>query len=230
MVSMNLAMPHTNAPELILYIWKIIDLPSISKIDLAYKISFEMCIMAPNKAEEFINRSIDKRLLKKENKDSISLSQDLAQKLKKWQIDMRNNIRKKINSLRKIDNIIDDFENVRTSDFNTLLKSFLDKGTINRAATISDKAFQLNHIDYESGIIKAKVKGTKEEFYNIEINSQDKTIIHNCHDFETNRSRNKRFCKHLAKFFLLFKEKNEKSAGKLLIDITQNINDWEFTA
>jgi len=38
---MNFAIPRNNNSETLLYIWKIIDLPSISQKDLLYKISFE---------------------------------------------------------------------------------------------------------------------------------------------------------------------------------------------
>ena len=37
-IIMNLAVPRNNASEVILHIWKIIDLPNISKKDLVYKI------------------------------------------------------------------------------------------------------------------------------------------------------------------------------------------------
>ena len=227
---MNFAIPHSNAPELIIHIWKIIDLPSISMDDLIYKISFEYFIILPQKAEEFIYRSINDGILKKDKDNYISLSNILTQKLKKWQVDMRNDLINKMESSRKMDLTIKELEGERRSDFSTLLKSFLDKGTINRAAAISDDAFQLSHIDYETGIIKAEVAGSKEEFYNIEINTGLRRIAHNCHDFENNRAHNKKFCKHLAKFFLLLKEKNAKSIGNLLKEITLNINDWEFSS
>ena len=230
MISMIFDVPQKNASELVIHIWKIIDLPSISMDDLIYKISFEYFILSPEKAEEFISRSINNGILKKDKDNYISLSNILAQKLKKWQDGMRNDIINKINSSRKMDLAMKELEGGKRSDFSTLLKSFLDKGTINRAAAISDNAFQLSHIDYEKGLIKAKVAGAKEEFYNIEINTGLRKIAHNCHDFETNRAHNKKFCKHLAKFFLLLKEKNVKSIGNLLKEITLNINDWEFSS
>ncbi|GAJ10706.1 unnamed protein product, partial [marine sediment metagenome] len=120
------------------------------------------------------------------------------------------------------------FDNNNLNKFNTLLKAFLDRGTLNRAVTVSDSAFNIIKFDPKSRIIKAEVTGSKDALYNIEISINDKFIKHNCQDFQTNRAKNKTFCKHLAKLFLLLKKKNEKSALFFLESITNEINNWDF--
>ena len=109
------------------------------------------------------------------------------------------------------------------------MKAFLDKGTINKTVSISDEDFAITEFSFEKGIIKTEVTGSKKEPYLIEINTKNQKLIHNCHDFETRRLENKKFCKHLAKLFLLLKEKDEESATNFLSEIAENINKWEFT-
>ncbi|HEY0090046.1 MAG TPA: hypothetical protein VGB37_14465, partial [Candidatus Lokiarchaeia archaeon] len=115
-----------------------------------------------------------------------------------------------------------------SSSFNALLMSFSDKGTINRAAVISDEAFNIKEIKLDLGLIDAEVHGTQKEHYYIKIDRQNKLILHNCNDFQERKAENKKFCKHLAKFFLFLKEKDEKIIVSILNDIALNINDWDF--
>jgi len=46
-----------------LYIWKIIELPYVSLIDLIYKISFELFLFSPEEAKKFIDKAIHKGYL-----------------------------------------------------------------------------------------------------------------------------------------------------------------------
>ncbi|MFW9897767.1 MAG: hypothetical protein ACFFDO_00705 [Candidatus Thorarchaeota archaeon] len=227
---MNISLPRKSTEELLLFIWKIIDLPNISINDLLYKISFELFLQSPEEALEFIQHSIKRNLLKKDDKDYLKLSQNLDKKLKNWQLERKNIISSKFNSSRKIDSLIVDLKAEKGSDFSTLIKAFLDKNTINRAANLSDEAFKINALDFDKGLIKAEVAGSKKEYYIIEIDTKNKILYHNCNDFETRRAENKKFCKHIAKLFLLLKEKNERNIVVFLNKIAENINDWEFSS
>ncbi len=227
---MNISLPRKSTEELLLFIWKIIDLPNISINDLLYKISFELFLQSPEEALEFIQHSIKRNLLKKDDKDYLKLSQNLDKKLKNWQLERKNIISSKFNSSRKIDSLIVDLKAEKGSDFSTLIKAFLDKNTINRAANLSDEAFKINALDFDKGLIKAEVAGSKKEYYIIEIDTKNKILYHNCNDFETRRAENKKFCKHIAKLFLLLKEKNERNIVVFLNKIAKNINDWEFSS
>ncbi|MFX1393766.1 MAG: hypothetical protein ACFFAH_09340 [Promethearchaeota archaeon] len=227
---MNFPIPRKKDSELLLFIWKIIDLPNISMNDLLYKISFELFLLSPEEALQFIHNSIKSKFLIKDDNDYLKLSLNLDKELKNWHTQRKNVILRKINSSRKISSLKNDLKLERGSDFSTLLKAFLDKNTINRAATVSNDTFKINSLDFDKGFIKAEVVGSKKESYLIEIDTKSKILIHNCHDFETRRAENKRFCKHLVKLFILLKEKNEKSTVAFLNKIAENINDWEFSS
>jgi len=224
----NFAIPRNNNSEMVLYIWKIIELPSISLSDLLYELSFELSLFSPNGANQFIQKVVNNNLLIEVPNNMIKLSHNLEQKLKNWHIKRKAQILKKIDSSKKDTQEIDSFDKNNLNKFNTILKAFLDKGTINRAVTVSDGAFNIIKFDLKSKIIKAEVKGSNDAPYIIEISINDKFIKHNCHDFQTNRAKNKKFCKHLAKLFLLLKKKNEKSASLFLESITNEINNWDF--
>ena len=211
-----------------LYIWKIIELPFISTSDLAYKISFELFLFSPKDAKEFIKKAIHNGFLIVGDNDKLSPSDDLALELKNWHKKRRVEISKKINKTKSITQDTDKFKKNDSNKFNILLKAFLDSGTINRAVLVSDSAITLRTIESQGKIIKAEVQGSRKNPYLIEISTIEKVLKHDCHDFKTKRVQNKKFCKHLAKLFLLLKERDEKGATSLLENIAKDINKWEF--
>lgn len=225
---MNFAIPRNNNSETLLYIWKIIDLPRISQNDLIYKISFELLLFSPNEATKFIEYCIINKLLDKDNNQFLKLSDTLDQHLKNWQEKRKNAVLQKITSTKKITQLKSDIENKNSSNFSVLINAFTDKGTLNRSVSVSDTAFELLEYDCIKGILKSKVKGSKEEYYIIEINTNNKILRHNCHDFETRRAADKKFCKHITKLFLLLKNKNEKIAEFFLSNLAEDINNWDF--
>ncbi len=217
---MNFSTPK-NATEMLLYIWKIIDLPTISKPNLIYKISFELFLFPPDKAKVFVNKAIQTKILINVPKGHVKISETQAKKLKSWQLQRKREISenflvKKTKKLKK------------GSSFNTMLNFFADKGTINRAVGISSSKFDV--IDFNKGAIAANVIGTKDESYLISINAKDKILKHNCHDFEARRSSEKKFCKHIVKLFFLLKEENQEQTEQFLSEIGENIDDWNFTS
>ncbi len=222
---MNFAIPRKDFSEMLFYLWKVIDLPIISYNDLLYKISFELFLQSPEKAMDFIDKSIEKKLMIKDVNNNLSLSHDLTKKLKIWQEKRKDEIWNKKNLKQDLKNNMKEENN---SNFRTLLNAFLDKGTLNRAATISSTAFNINVIDLKKGLIKTSVAGSKKELYYIEIDTKRKILCHDCHDFQTRRAENKKFCKHLIKLFLILKDKNIKSATSILKKIAENIDEWEF--
>jgi uncharacterized Zn finger protein len=226
---MNFAIPRDKPAELILYLWKIIDLPEISMDDLLFKISFDLFLLSPQKARDFIQLCLKNNFLVQKNKETVSLSPELSKKLENWQNESAIEIKSKLASAKKKIKIIQNLEkNKESSNFNQLLKIFLEKGTINRAVSVSDSAFKMSEFNLDKGILEAEVAGSEEKPYIIEIKVNDKILKHNCDDFETKRAKNKKFCKHLAKLFLILKEKNEKSAIIILKNIVENLEEWEF--
>lgn len=227
---MNFAIPRNNNSEMLLYIWKIIDIPTISQNDLLYKISFELFLFPPNEAISFIINCLDNQLLVKDNNLNFTLSKNLNQQLKNWQKKRKKAVLKKIVSSKQITQIQSDTGKEKSTNFNVLINSFTDKGTLNRSVSISDTAFEILECDSVKGILKSRVKGSKEESYIIEINTKKKLVCHNCHDFVTRRADNKKFCKHLTKLFLLLKDKDETIAEFFLSKLAENINTWDFTS
>ncbi len=226
---MNLKIPQ-KAPEFIIFLWKIIDLPKISRKDLLYEISFKLFLASPSNAEKLIENSLKRGLLIKNSDSTISLSENLSKRLNSWQQSRKNQIKKRIKIDQQQRSDLKQFKRTTSSDFNTLLKAFLDKGTLHRAVSVSDSAFNILSLDLDEGMIKAEVSGSKEEPYIIEMSLDNKYLKHNCHDFIERRANNKKFCKHLAKFFLLLKEKNEELTLNLLNKIARSINEWNFSA
>jgi hypothetical protein len=227
---MNIVVPRNNYSEMVLYIWKIIEIPKISIFDLEYRISFDLFLFSPKDAIEFIKKAIHNDFLKLDKNNKLSLSDDLARKLKNWHIKRRNEILNKFHNSTIIKQKIDNIKKNGSSKFNILLKAFLDSGTINRAVIISDSAIKINTFDPDDKIVKAEVKGSQNTPYIIEISADEKVLKHDCHDFQTKRAHDKKFCKHLAKLFLLLKEKDEKGAALILENISKDINKWDFVS
>ena len=222
---MNFAIPRGNTSEMVLHIWKIIELPSIQQDDFLHIISFELFLFSPKEAMEFINVAIHDGYLILEGDERIKLSKSLALELNKWHEKRKMQISEKIKDVNEFSN---GSKNKDVNKFKILLKALLDKGTINRAVAESDSAYKFRIIDPEQKIIQAKVQGSQKIPYNIEINISEKVIKHNCLDFQTKRAENKKFCKHLAKLFLLLKIKNADLASYFLESITKDIINWKF--
>lgn len=225
---MDFKIPRNSLSELIIYLWKIIDIPEISINDLLFKISFELFLFPPEQASKFIKNSIKSQLLKKNANEYISLSKNINKQFLIWQKSRRDDISVKLNELRKTKSAKRSTEVDYRSNFNVIIKAFSEKGTSNRAATVPNAALNIIEFDVKKGKIYSEVKGSKEESYFIEISSKEKTLRHNCHDFLTRRAEDKKFCKHLIKLFLLLNERNKEATLCFLKSISENINDWDF--
>ncbi|MFX1324444.1 MAG: hypothetical protein ACFE8N_05775 [Promethearchaeota archaeon] len=226
---MNFTIPRNNNSELLLYIWKIIDLPSISFNDLIYNISFKLFLLSPNEASSLINDCIKDKFLIEDNKGGFQLSAPLKQVLERWQERRKTVIAEKMETAKKITKITNNIYQNQATVFSVLIKQVVDKQTLNRAATISNSNFKLKEFNPEKGLILSTIKGSEEDPYIIEIDINKKSLKHNCHDFETRRSLNKKFCKHLTKLFLWLKDEN-KEVEFFLKDIVENIEEWTFTS
>jgi len=221
---MNFAIPRNNISEMLLYIWKVIDLPVILISDFQYRISFDLFLLSPNKAKPFIDNCIENEFLIKDDNNFVKLSEDLYQQINNWQKKRKLVVLEKMRDRKKITHL-----SKETTNFSVLLNAFVDKGTLNRSVSISEAAFELLKYDHTKGIIKSKIKGSEKEAYIIYIDINNKVLQHNCNDFETRRAMNKKFCKHIAKLFLLLKEKNENIAEFFLNQIAEDIDKWNFS-
>ena len=147
-----------------------------------------------------------------------------------WQIKRKEEISERLTSSERIKDLRVEKGNLikNSNQFKNLFKLFVDEVTAGRSASILQSDIKLLKFDAKTGILKATIKGSQENVYTIEINVKLKTLKHDCHDFQTRKSKSKKFCKHLARLFFLLKEQDETSATYFLKEIGDNINDWEF--
>ncbi|MFW9950451.1 MAG: hypothetical protein ACFFKA_10055 [Candidatus Thorarchaeota archaeon] len=226
---MNFAIPREDLSEMVLYIWKIIGYPQIPLDDIIFKICFELLLFSPYDAKKFVESAVKAKYLTRNPNNSIELSNTLEKKLNLWNQKQKDSIIYKAQSLKSQERTRTEFIEENMNHFNILLKALLDKGTINRAAALSNDAFEIIKFNPKESEIIAKVKGSKEQVYNIIININKKVLSHNCHDFETKRAQNYKFCKHLARLFLILKKRDEAWTNQVLEKITKNIENWTFT-
>ncbi|MFX1460261.1 MAG: hypothetical protein ACFFBT_12410, partial [Promethearchaeota archaeon] len=200
---MSFSIPRQNISEMVLYIWKIINFPEITYGNLLFKITFELFLYSPDEAKVFIEDAIKNELLIQDDHKNLKLSENLNSKFQAWQKNRKNEILRKIASYHKQSELKDTLEQNNKDEFNILLKGFTNKLTLNRAVGVLESAFNLNKVDLNEGLILGKVIGSKEEPYLFKIDVNKKELKHNCHDFQTRRAKEKKFCKHLIRLFLL---------------------------
>jgi len=102
-------------------------------------------------------------------------------------------------------------------DIRKLLEVFAGSRRLERAIDMPNEMVRIDEIDDKH--IVAKVKD-----YIIEINMKEKYIMHNCDDWHK-RVKEKKFCKHVCKLFLMLPE---ELSLKILGDIVKNIDEWKF--
>ncbi len=217
-----------NIKELTLYIWKSLDLPVIAKEDLIYYISFEIFLFKPNKTTQLVNEIIKEGFLIKED-ETLLLSKDLRNFYSIWQKKENEKVKNALEEIIGRKNIQKEFSKEIKGLFNFFLKELSHEKSLNRATLISKDSFTFREINFNEGIIKGEVSGSKEEPYKFEIDLKNKKITHNCHDFMTHKSKQKMFCKHLLKLFLILKTKNELKVSEILKSIIEDLKNWEFS-
>jgi hypothetical protein len=228
---MNLAdPPHNNPKLLLLYLWKIIDLPTISLNNLLFRISYDLFMLPPDNAHDFINLCLKNKFLSITEKNYLILSNSLKTELRDWQNHRKNEIKQNILSAKKVIQLKNAIEKGKSTNFSKYLKSLVEKETLYRAAEVTNEAFDLKELDFNKGVIKAKVIGSKQNPYTIEMDLNTKYLKHDCHDFEARRSKKKQFCKHLTKLFLMLRESHKSSTEKFLKSLSENLESWNFNS
>lgn len=226
---MDLTIPRKNLSDMIIYIWKIIGLSSISLNDLLFRLSFELFLFEPKEAKEFVETAISKNFVISDG-DNLKLSRELNQELTTWQLKRKEEISERITSSEKIKELKFEKRNLLkdSNQFKDLFKIFVDEITAGRSASILHSDIKILKFDDKTGMLKATVKGSQENHYTIEINIKLKTLKHDCFDFQTKKIKSKKFCKHLARLFLLLKEQDESLVIYFLKEIGNDINNWQF--
>jgi hypothetical protein len=226
---MKFIIPRDHPDEMVLYVWKIVDLPHIFKDKLLYNLIFKYFIFTPDKALAFIDDALKQGYLV-QDKNIIKLSDELNQQFIEWQKKRNQEIKNNLISRKKRIKTMKGIQINSGDKFNHLLKKIIDSAALNRAVAISDDAIDIIKIDKAKGILEARIKGTKEESYIANINLKKRILLHNCHDFETRRAKAKHFCKHLIKLFLTLRKENPELAIYFLENIIKQINNWEFSS
>lgn len=220
-------------------IWKINGLQNKPLDELVFDVSYKMNLnYPPSWISKKIKIGLEKRyLIKKGNK--IALSDELLSDLKKENILLRNNFKKMFPTQCIEDRIEDNIERWRftqgksqaqavdSSEFNNLMKSVFNKEEIARGQSVESKKVHYFIQDDEKLLLEATVDGSKGEKYILNIDLKNKTIIHDCHDFVTNRISQKEFCKHFFRTLIGFKTTNPKLGMKILESL-KNRQNWKF--
>lgn len=226
---MKFFVPRDHPDEMVLYVWKIVDLPYIFKDKLLYNLIFKYFIFPPDKASAFIDDALKQGYLV-QDKNIIRLSDELDQQFIEWQKKRNREIKNNLISRKKRTKTVKRIQIDSGDKFNQLLKKIIDSAALNRAVAVSDDAIDIIKVDKAKGILEAIIKGTKEESYIVNINLKKRVLLHNCHDFKTRRAKAKHFCKHLIKLFLNLKKENPELAIYFLDNIIKQINNWEFSS
>lgn len=217
----------SNHKELIIYIWRSLDLQSIGREELIYYISFELFLLKPNKSVQLVNELIKKGFLV-EKSGKVFLSKELRENFITWQKKKNEKVKNALEdiSLKAIN--LNNLSKERKGSFNMFLKELSDESTLNRSVSVSKNSFTFHELNIDQGIIRGEVSGTKEKRYKFEVELNKKKIIHDCHDYLTRKSRQKKLCKHLVKLFIILKSENESKTEKILTNIMEELDDWEF--
>jgi hypothetical protein len=107
-----------------------------------------------------------------------------------------------------------------SSDLGGQLRLFVSSSRLSRAVGIDDQAIDFRRVSEVPLKIKATVHGSRK--YILELDEEQRQISHDCPDWQR-VSVLHRFCKHVAKLFLLL----EKEEALRLLQSLQK-NPWEF--
>ncbi|MFW9819307.1 MAG: hypothetical protein ACFFE5_06830, partial [Candidatus Thorarchaeota archaeon] len=107
-------------------------------------------------------------------------------------------------------------------EFKDLITNLTDRSTLNRAEFVSNNCIKILKTDKDIGLIEAEIQGNTIIPYKLIIDLSKKNLYdiiqHDCPDFLARKKPNNKFCKHIAKFFLILKDLDSQFALKLLTE------------
>lgn len=180
--------------ELVIYAFRALGKEHVSLQNLSFFISFDLHQMPPSQSKNIILDLISKGDLIIQD-DFVSLSPTA-------EITMTN------------------LKPIQKADFGELLRKFVSSSRLSRAVGLDDKALKIRRVTTCPVRIEAIVHGTKD--YTIVLDEEQRMITHNCPDWRR-VSVIRRFCKHVAKLFMMLDKKEA-------IDLLNSIQDeaWRF--
>ena len=227
---MNFSVP-SDKRQRILYIWKIIDCPSINIDELYNFLTFELFLAPLEEVKKIIEEALDLKFLIEDSKsEEVSLSDSLKVDFEKWQDKGEEKIKKiqrVLSNPWRAPIIIDE-----KMKFEILEDDLIDPSTKKKAIIIRSKALTIEKMDFSeviSGKIEDKDKNGKKIFYNFIISPKERKIVHNCPEYNELRKNQKKLCPHLGRVFIKLNITNSEETIKLLEDIVEKREKWEFS-
>lgn len=227
---MNFSVP-SDKRQRILYIWKIIDSPSINIDELYNFLTFELFLAPLEEVKKIIREALDLKFLVEDPKsEEVSLSDTLKVDFEKWQNKGEEKIKKihhVLSNSWRAPIIIDE-----KMKFEILEDDLIDPSTKKKASIIRSKALTIEKMDFSeeiSGKIEEKDENGKKISYNFEIFPKKRKITHNCPEYINLRKNQKKLCPHLGRVFIKLNITNTEETLKLLEDIVEKREKWEFS-
>ena len=219
---MNFSVP-SDKRQRILYIWKIIDTPSINLDELYNFLTFELFLAPLEEVKEIIKEAFDLKFLIEDTKsEEVSLSDSLKADFEKWQDKGEEKIKKIHHILRKAwRSPIKIDEKMK---FEILVDDLIDPSTKKKASNFRSKALtidKLNFIDEINGKIEDKDENGKLISYNFVISPKDRKITHNCPEYNKLRKKQKKLCPHLGRVFIKLNIEHNEETLNLLEDLVE---------
>ncbi|MHA1819243.1 MAG: hypothetical protein ACTSU2_13375 [Promethearchaeota archaeon] len=113
--------------------------------------------------------------------------------------------------------------------YNELIKKALTPDEINHGKEISIDLIHITNIDETNKIITFNIESTKSQnTYNLVINLKDRSITHDCMDFQKRKKFKKLLCKHFLRSLQKLRKINPNLLYEFLLDFAENRENWFF--
>ncbi len=206
---------------LLLYWWKIIDRPEISKEELQNFIAFDLYTFSLDMTKKKLQQGIDEEyLIYDPITEILKLNPALQSDFDQWQAGGRKKTKKMLNFLQKPWRDPIKFDGAQK--YKIFLADLIDPITQSQASKILSSAVKIVDPDFAQ-----LLSGTIQD-YNFTINPKTHQITHNCPEFQSYRIKSKTFCVHLARVIMKLYTKNPEETCILIRNIVRQKDEWVF--
>ena len=227
---MNFSVP-SDKRQRILYIWKIIDSPTINIDDLYNFLTFELFLAPLEEVKKIIQEALDLKFLVEDSKlEEVSLSDSFKVEFEKWQDKGEEKIKKIHHVLSK--SWRDPITINEKSKYEIFEDDLIEPLTKKKASIIRSKALTIEKLDFSReirGKIEDKDENGQKIIYNFEILPQARKLTHNCPEYTNLRKNQKKFCVHLGRLLMKLNNSDETKTFKFLEDLVENRDKWVFS-
>ncbi len=217
--------------DIVLHWWKIIDRPQIHLDELCNFIAFDLYLAPLEKTKIIVQQAIRLHYLK-ENTDleSVSLSKELQTEFDAWQ--EKGVLKAKTMAAALAQPWRPKVELTQNMTYEALESDLIDVSVKEKAGKIRASAVTLEGLDFATSIhghVKEKDKTGSPILYPFAINIKDRTILHQCPEYDSLRKNQKRFCTHLGRVIMKLYSKDKEKTIELLHDIVNHKHKWTFS-